>query len=296
MDNQEFAEPNLETSASDKRKAKEKLPKLKAFALVLVVAVIGYLLWQGIKSTPLHPDPSPTPTIYTTFTATPPIKTETSIPTKAIRPTPTLGIGSAMIGKHGEMLEYVPAGEFTMGDDSSNASVHTVYLDAFWIDQIAVTNEMYAKCIADNSACMMPHNNTDRLSNSFFQTDSVVYVDWNMAKDYCKWTGAGGDLPTEAQWEKAAHSTGSYERRSLYNVLYGMGGNVWEWVNDWYGGNYYQSSPSSNPLGPESGQYRVLRRGSTWGNSGNSNPFTYRGTISPNNSDVNIGFRCVHSP
>jgi len=45
MDNQEFAEPNLETSASDKRKAKEKLPKLKAFALVLVVAVIGYLLW-----------------------------------------------------------------------------------------------------------------------------------------------------------------------------------------------------------------------------------------------------------
>ena len=49
-------------------------------------------------------------------------------------------------------------------------------------------------------------------------------------------------------------AVGSYPKgASPYGAL-DMAGNVWQWVNDWFSDTYYQSSPSSNPLGPDSGQ------------------------------------------
>jgi formylglycine-generating enzyme required for sulfatase activity len=74
----------------------------------------------------------------------------------------------------------------------------------------------------------------------------------------------------------------------LYDIL----GNVWEWVNDWYGRNYYQNSPSQDPTGPASGQHRVVRGGS-WGNY----PRVVRASVRHNNlpgygNNVN-GFRCA---
>ena len=55
---------------------------------------------------------------------------------------------------------------------------------------------------------------------------------------------------------------GSYPSgASPYGAL-DMAGNVWEWVNDWYDGNYYGVSPYRNPPGPASGSYKVLRGGS----------------------------------
>jgi len=202
--------------------------------------------------------------------------------------------------KDGMIQVYVPAGEFLMGsaDSDSLASSdekpqHTVYLDAFWIDKTEVTNAMYALCVTAE-ACQPPgdtrsYTRDNYYGNSQYADYPVINVSWNDAQAYCQW--AGRQLPTEAEWEKAARGingriypwgnatpdsnllnfneqvgdttkVGSYPNgASPYGAL-DMAGNVWEWVNDWYHETYYSSSPAENPPGPSSGNYRVLRGGS----------------------------------
>jgi len=74
----------------------------------------------------------------------------------------------------------------------------------------------------------------------------------------------------------------------LYDTL----GNVWQWVNDWYDANYYQSSPSSDPPGSSSGQSRVLRGGS-WGSFPWDLRVSYRNDVGPAYRGSIVGFRCV---
>lgn len=72
--------------------------------------------------------------------------------------------------------------------------------------------------------------------------------------------------------------------------LHDMHGNAWEWVQDWYGENYYANSPVSDPQGPETGRTRV-RRGGGW----NSFPVwlrtSFRNTSPPDTRCSNLGFR-----
>jgi serine/threonine-protein kinase len=207
-----------------------------------------------------------------------------------------------MSDKDGVVLVYVPAGTFTMGSQdlsSTGASPHSITLDAFWIDQTEVTNKQYALCVADGGCTLPSDLKSPRRSSYYmdmaFAAYPVIYVEWAQAEAYCKW--AGRQLPTEAQWEKAARGTDgrmypwgdaaphdtllnynstsrdttqvkSYpDGVSVYGA-YDMAGNVWEWVHDLYDDNYYQYSPSLNPLGPnEPGVYTPLARslrGGSW--------------------------------
>ena len=224
-------------------------------------------------------------------------------------------------------MQLVPEGEFTMGSDNGDPDekpVHAVYLDAYYIDKYEVTNARYKAC-ADDGVCQPPQSTSSNshlnyYGNSEFEDYPVLYVDWDMARIYCEWREA--QLPTEAQWEKAARGVGenlypwgnsidetfanynnnlgdtttigNYEKgKSPYDV-YDMAGNVWEWVADWYSDSYDQSSPAENPLGPDSGQVRVLR-GGAWEQDEYSVRVTYRLKSLPSDVHFTYGFRCARS-
>lgn len=145
-----------------------------------------------------------------------PPSTPTKIPTATpipFTPTPELTIGSTMTGEDGMTLVYVPAGEFTMGREAvfdwEKNLIHTVYLEAFWMDQTEITNKFYVACV-DAGGCEPPSDASALMRTEYFQNPEyddypVIYISWYQAKAYCEW--AGRRLPTEAEWEKAARGT-----------------------------------------------------------------------------------------
>ncbi len=259
------------------------------------------------------------------------IPTLTSSPIITATPLPT-----EITDVNGVSMVLVPAGEFTMGSNASYKAekpVHLVYLDSYYIDKYEVSNDLYRDCVSAN-VCTPPRkvsSNTrlDYYNNSDYDNYPVVNVDWSQSNIYCEWHDA--KLPTEAQWEKAARGTdgrtypwgegidcskanywggangcvgnttevGSYEGgKSLYGV-YDMAGNVYEWVNDWYSETYYQNSPYSNPIGPETGSRRTIR-GGTWYDFesilGLGVRTFVRTSSEPSSIDIGKGFRCSRSP
>ena len=317
------------------------IPKISFWSRVslglLGSVLIGIAVWLYV-ATSLPSPIMPSPQLSSAITATSTTITQASAassPSKTPMPpvtvtsavsTPTLGIGSSMISpKDGMKLLYVPAGSFQMGSDSGDANekpVHTMTLDAFWVDQTDVTNAMYAKCV-NAGACQQPVNlssftRSSYYGNSEFDDYPVIYVDWNMADTYCKW--ASRQLPTEAQWEKAVRGidgriypwgnnapddtllnyssnigdtteAGKYPNgASIYGAL-DMAGNVWQWVADWYEA-YSGNTVSDSSYGTT---YRVLRGGS-WDNYNNIIVGSaYRYWSDPLYSDFLIGFRCARS-
>lgn len=268
---------------------------------------------------------SPTPeTVVVVVTAT--AEAPTLAPTEEVLPSMQAislggpGSGEVMKWIDGSVLIYIPAGDFIMGDNGFDAPVHTVSLDGYWIQETKVTNRMYDQCVRAG-ICSAPAQTLGGpvFSNPEFANHPVVGVNWDQAQTYCSWIQ--GSLPTEAQWEKAARGLNgnpypwgtNSPSCSLVNFsncvgntsavtaqeagkspfgLFDMAGNVFEWVYDWYGQNYYTQSPATNPTGPESGQYRVVR-GSSFESPSEQMGSAIRRFDEPSDSRRDTGFRCA---
>ena len=176
--------------------------------LVLSMAfILGDGSNAGSNFSMLVPSETPIPTSTSTNAPTS-TKTATLIPTET--PIPTLARGDTRIReKDGMEQVYIPEGNFTMGSNYGQADeqpIHSVWLDAYWIDKYEVTNAQYALCVADG-ACEYPDDLSSFTHGNYFGSEKykdypVIYVSWDDSKNYCEW--AGSRLPTEAQWEKAA--------------------------------------------------------------------------------------------
>ena len=146
-------------------------------------------------------EPAPAPTDIPDPTATePPL------------PSPTAAAFTKGL-KDGATLVFIPEGEFIMGADpgspyfsGAEGPAHKIYLSAYSIYLTEVTNAMYQACVKEK-ACPKPakfnsRTVTDYYGNPQYANYPVIYVNWVSAQSYCVW--AGGKLPSEAQWEKAA--------------------------------------------------------------------------------------------
>ena len=219
-------------------------------------------------------------------------------------------------------MVYVEGGSFDMGatyEQVDNAldnekPVHRVTLSGYYIGMYEVTQELWEAVMGSNPSYH---------AASQYPVESVS---WNDCKEFVSrlssLTGMIFRLPTEAEWEYAArggnkslhykysgsdnidevawynnnsgrstHAVGTKSPNEL--GIYDMSGNVWEWCSDWYGG--YSAGAQTNPQGPSSGSYRVLRGGS-WINYAGNCRVSIRSYDDPGNSNINFGLRLVLVP
>ena len=153
----------------------------------------------------------------------------------------------------------------------------------------------------------------------------ITYVSYYDALTFCSWRGSS--LPTEAMWERAAkggdrenprsfpweeagvtcqkasyytHSTlcsqtpqpvTSHEAGATPEGILNLGGNVSEWVWDWYA--RYEEDSATNPRGPTLGEYKILRGGG-FRDTRDAMRATDRVMANPLSRSEGVGFRCGH--
>ena len=214
--------------------------------------------------------------------------TVVSSDTDVIEPEPIPDPEPETIAPDGMVL--IPEGDFEMGSDHGDADpdeqpVHTVFLDAYYIDENEITNAQFKEFILANPE-WQKNKIEEKFGNANYLLDwngnnypdeeddhPVRYVSWYAAMAYAVWVDKR--LPTEAEWEKASrgglngkkypwgnqingtranygknigHTTpvGKYPPNDF--GVYDTSGNVWEWCLDAFEANFYANSPRKNPV------------------------------------------------
>ncbi len=260
-----------------------------------------------------QPDPPHTPS-----SPSPPSELENEI---------TIDLGDGVTMK----MVLIPAGEFKMGSPDSDSSPyirekpqHRVRITKpFYLGTTEVTQGQYEKVMGSNPSRF-------KESGPDAPVENVTWID---AHEFCrklpdlaeeKKAGWRYRLPTEAQWEYAcragseakycygddASRLGDYawhKDNSAFKThqvgqkkpnawgLYDMHGNVWEWCEDWYGEDYYESSPAVDPTGPSTGPDRVYRGGG-WFLVTETCRSAFRVSTPPDGRHFGLGFRVVLVP
>lgn len=218
-------------------------------------------------------------------------------------------------------MVFVQGGTFQMGSNEGDDEkpVHSVTVGSFYIGKYEVTQKQWRNIMGSDPPEL------------YFKGCAQCPVDnvsWNDVQEFIQKlnqrTGKTYRLPTEAEWEYAARGgkqsrgytySGSnevgevawYTENSGYKRypvgqkkpnelgLYDMTGNVREWCNDWYGYDYYQSTPSSNPQGPSNGYFRVGRGGGSYNDKPAYQRVARRFSLSPSFRRLDTGFRLART-
>jgi formylglycine-generating enzyme required for sulfatase activity len=207
--------------------------------------------------------------------------------------------------------------------------VHAVTLtNAFYIGRYEVTQAQWTAKMGSNPSFFQ--NASAQVPAAQVPNRPVETVSWTTIQGFLSATGLR--LPTEAEWEyayradtqTAFHSMPGFSlgtdddnqvgtiawfnanslsqtrpvggKASNHLGLHDMSGNVWEWVNDWFGSTYYGSSPSTNPQGPTTGSFRVMRGGWYSESSSGALRSSHRVSAVPGYSSINLGLRVARTP
>ena len=276
-------------------------------------------------------------------TAVSPIAVETPS-----EPAPDIASGEIRTNpEDGTEYVWIPPGEFKRGCVEGDGSCDTDERPAgkvritrgFWMARTETTVAAYAKAADQSGQPMPPEPGKLKLlltvAKGFnpgwrHRDQPIVNVSWASADWYCREV-AGGRLPTEAEWERAARGgdeggiypwgpTPSHENANYGSALccfgekkgrdqwlgagpvasfepngyglYDMHGNVSEWTSDWFSATYYAAPPDADPQGPQQGTLKPTR-GGAWSSPPAAIRTSDRYPWAPDAPAHWLGFRCV---